>query len=1121
DLLLLGQSPVDLQDNINSICGVAALAGLRFKPSKCASLSFNYTGNKRSIDDASFLVAGMRIRNIKGQEAYKYLGVRVGLSYKQDNTEFFQGITRDVKLVAASPLAPWQKLTAIRAHVLSRAEFLCRNSHIQKRDVADLDKTLISTGKRILNLPTRANVNLVHLSTNKGGAALPHFRALLDVHAISHAFRLLASDDQLTSDVAFAGLRGVVRKKILRDPTPSECAEFLNGNKAGDFARESGDLSTLWSRARQAADRLFKFIKFSWTFNEELGCFNLNIYRSPNPVCVVPSTAGLVARLLRDDLESFYIKQLSSLVDQGKTVEVFSQHPASNHFLQAGDFTRFCDWNFIHRARLGCLQLNATMRFSKRNPKCRNFSHPSGGDSTGPTGDSNLSSVPGVVGPVLPFLTKFQKDWSDRIKVVGSASELEEAYSQFILSIGGKPSRRRGRPRNPARRNTRRHLPSAEPAENSTSAAGSTPSAPSAGEPLTKRYDPVEASRLQKLFRANQKKALQSILSGPPRYCEISPDAVEDHFVRVFSENPFDPTFKFLTYDDPVASHLITDHMSPEEVWDKLRALKNSAPGPDGIFYSNFKSRDPGAHVLSAFFNKVLDLSTVPSSWKEAKVVLIPKPGDPLDISNWRPVSLLNTGGKVFSSVLAARISSWANINSRLSPFQKGFRENDGCSEHNFILEQAITGAKRHHLDLSMAWLDLENAFGSVPHRFILEALGHAGVPSSTVAIISAIYTGSTSTIRTSAGWTGPIPMRAGVRQGCPLSAILFNLSLEQILRTGISAPGFRLYGQEVKCLAYADDLLLLGQSPVDLQDNINSICGVAALAGLRFKPSKCASLSFNYTGNKRSIDDASFLVAGMRIRNIKGQEAYKYLGVRVGLSYKQDNTEFFQGITRDVKLVAASPLAPWQKLTAIRAHVLSRAEFLCRNSHIQKRDVADLDKTLISTGKRILNLPTRANVNLVHLSTNKGGAALPHFRALLDVHAISHAFRLLASDDQLTSDVAFAGLRGVVRKKILRDPTPSECAEFLNGNKAGDFARESGDLSTLWSRARQAADRLFKFIKFSWTFNEELGCFNLNIYRSPNPVCVVPSTAGLVARLLRDDLESFYIKQLSSLVDQ
>ncbi|GFT44245.1 hypothetical protein NPIL_45211 [Nephila pilipes] len=155
------------------------------------------------------------------------------------------------------------------------------------------------------------------------------------------------------------------------------------------------------------------------------------------------------------------------------------------------------------------------------------------------------------------------------------------------------------------------------------------------------------------------------------------------------------------------------------------------------------------------------------------------------------------------------------------------------------------------------------------------------------------------------------------------------NAKVTDLLRTGVSAPGFRLFGQEVKCLAYADDLLLLWQSPVDLQDNINSICNVAALAGLRFKPSNCASLSFHYTGNKRIIDDAQFLVAGTPILNLQGQEAYKYLGVRVGLNYRQDNSEFFRGITRDVKLVVASPLAPWQKLTAIRAHILARAEFL------------------------------------------------------------------------------------------------------------------------------------------------------------------------------------------------
>ncbi|GFS74748.1 hypothetical protein NPIL_651421 [Nephila pilipes] len=192
----------------------------------------------------------------------------------------------------------------------------------------------------------------------------------------------------------------------------------------------------------------------------------------------------------------------------------------------------------------------------------------SGGDLSDPAGGiPQIPSAPGATGPVPTFLTKFQRDWSDRVKGIGSAKELDEAYSQFIHAMGGKPSRRRSRSRNPIpkNKNSGRHQP------------------------------------------------------GLPNYHlarQIPPNAVEDHFKQVFSEKPHDPSFKFLTYDDHVACHLVTDHMSPEEIWDKLRSLKNSAPGPDGIFYSNFKSLGPGAHGLTAFFNKVLDLSSVPSSWK-------------------------------------------------------------------------------------------------------------------------------------------------------------------------------------------------------------------------------------------------------------------------------------------------------------------------------------------------------------------------------------------------------------------------------------------------------------------------------------------------------------------------
>ncbi|GFU08554.1 retrovirus-related Pol polyprotein from type-1 retrotransposable element R2 [Nephila pilipes] len=363
--------------------------------------------------------------------------------------------------------------------------------------------------------------------------------------------------------------------------------------------------------------------------------------------------------------------------------------------------------------------------------------------------------------------------------------------------------------------------------------------------------------------------------------------------------------------------------------------------------------------------------------------------------------------------------------------------------------------------------------------------------------------------------------MCAGVRQGCPLSSIIFNLTLEQILRTGLPTDaGFELFSKSFSCLAYADDLLIIDSTSAGLQRTIDQLSSQANKAGLKFKPAKCASLSFSFTSHRRHIDPSLIRVNDVPIKNISDQDAYKYLGVRVGFSFSQDQGEFFRGITTDVVKVSESLLAPWQKLTAIRAHVLARAEFLCRNSHIRKRDVADLDKTLIRVGKNIMNLPTRANNNLIHLSCSKGGAALPEFRSLLDIHAVSHAFRLLASHDPSISGVAAESLRSVVRKKLLRDPTSGDCCDFLNGKKDGDFARESGDISTQWSRARHAHQRLTSALRLEWLFVEGTG-YHLNIYRSPNPVCVSPSSAGLVVRILRDEMESHFISQLAALVDQ
>ncbi|GFU08816.1 retrovirus-related Pol polyprotein from type-2 retrotransposable element R2DM [Trichonephila clavipes] len=375
-----------------------------------------------------------------------------------------------------------------------------------------------------------------------------------------------------------------------------------------------------------------------------------------------------------------------------------------------------------------------------------------------------------------------------------------------------------------------------------------------------------------------------------------------------------------------------------------------------------------------------------------------------------------------------------SKIWDRLSDFQKGFRENEGCVEHNFLLDQAIVEATRSKSYLALAWLDLENAFDSIPHSFTIKSLEAIGVPDSTLKIIISLYTGASSEIRCSRASSSPIPMEARVRQDCLLSAILFNLSLEQVLRLAleVDTSGFPLFGQPLRCLAYADGLIILDRTNESLQLLIDSACDLATSIGLRFNPPKCASIAFHHSRGRRSVDGTALRVSGSAIPSLTA--------------------------AKNIVSIRDSLLAPWQKLHAIRSIILPHLDFACRNVLTQNSQTVRLDKLLIATTKKILNLPDRANTALVHLSCHKGGAAMPRFRDLLDVYTIGHAFRSLSSPDAIVSDVALKSLESVVRKKICSAPDLFALVDYLNGSNSGPLARDAGDFSTVWSRTRHAA---------------------------------------------------------------
>ncbi|GFT04319.1 retrovirus-related Pol polyprotein from type-1 retrotransposable element R2, partial [Nephila pilipes] len=171
-----------------------------------------------------------------------------------------------------------------------------------------------------------------------------------------------------------------------------------------------------------------------------------------------------------------------------------------------------------------------------------------------------------------------------------------------------------------------------------------------------------------------------------------------------------------------------------------LQSCENTAPGPDRLFYQHWKTVDPRCVIVSKIFNICLKLKNIPTAWKSSNCILIPKKGDLALIDNWRPISLSNSIYKLFTKCLARRLQDWCGMHDILSPCQKGFTPFDGVVEHNFVIGQHLEIARRSHTESFLVWLDISNAFGSIPHNILFAAMASVGIDPDFIQLITNIY---------------------------------------------------------------------------------------------------------------------------------------------------------------------------------------------------------------------------------------------------------------------------------------------------------------------------------------------------------------------------------------------
>ncbi|WP_306768591.1 reverse transcriptase domain-containing protein, partial [Enterobacter cloacae complex sp. 4DZ3-17B2] len=182
----------------------------------------------------------------------------------------------------------------------------------------------------------------------------------------------------------------------------------------------------------------------------------------------------------------------------------------------------------------------------------------------------------------------------------------------------------------------------------------------------------------------------------------------------------------------------------------------------------------------------------------------------------------------------------------------------------------------------------MTNAFGSVPHAAIAEALRQHGVPGRTRNIILASGQGATTRVRTAQGETGPIRISSGVRQGCPLSPIVFNLTLEPVLRSlATLGSGYMLWGRSINNLTYADDTVLLTSTQEEMEAQLRTVQEAAGSVGLLFNPAKCATLHIG-GGRNAGVRPTTFSLQNGVVKSLGVSEVYDDLGIPTWFQVRQ-----------------------------------------------------------------------------------------------------------------------------------------------------------------------------------------------------------------------------------------
>lgn len=320
------------------------------------------------------------------------------------------------------------------------------------------------------------------------------------------------------------------------------------------------------------------------------------------------------------------------------------------------------------------------------------------------------------------------------------------------------------------------------------------------------------------------------------------------------------------------------DDKGPELLVDEIRVaikeMKNKkAEGIDGIPAEILKILGVEANKrLEEICRKIYAKGIWPEDFTRVVMIPLKKKENATDCADHRTISLISHASKIVLRIVVNRIE--AKAKNFIGRNQFGFRKSCGTRDAIGVVRMLCERSLGMNQDVYICFVDFEKAFDRVKWIKMLELLKRIGVDWRDRRLICNLYMEQTAAVRVADECSDYSKVGRGVRQGCCLSPLLFNVYTEMMMLEAIEdvEEGVKVGGKLVKDVRFADDQGMVANSELGLQKLMDGVVRAAEEYGMKVNGKKTKAMRIS----RRGIGEVKIFIEGQKVEQVK---RFKYLG--------------------------------------------------------------------------------------------------------------------------------------------------------------------------------------------------------------------------------------------------